>query len=122
MAASQVLRKSSAMGPSVRNLLSQYKIEASQVVSTGPHQTLLKSDVLSYINQRNLAPQLNHQAHKNTQSSMSATIAGARLQDRAITSTHMKYRRRQLEPLEIEVINNGGFFDPPPVEAKPKKR
>lgn len=49
-------RKSMAMGPSVRNLLSQYKLDPSKISSSGPHQTLLKGDVLAYINQQNLRP------------------------------------------------------------------
>jgi len=44
------------MGPSVKNLLTQYKLDPNQIASTGPHQTLLKSDVLSFINKRNLEP------------------------------------------------------------------
>jgi pyruvate/2-oxoglutarate dehydrogenase complex dihydrolipoamide acyltransferase (E2) component len=49
-------RKSTAMGPSVRNLLAHYQIDPSRITSTGPHQTLLKGDVLSYISQNKLSP------------------------------------------------------------------
>lgn len=49
-------RKSSAMGPSVRNLLGHYNLDPSLIASTGPHQTLLKSDVVKYIHQHNLQP------------------------------------------------------------------
>lgn len=49
-------RKSMAMGPSVRNLLSHYQLDPSKIASTGPHQTLLKGDVLSYIDQNGLNP------------------------------------------------------------------
>lgn len=53
---SHATRKSLAMGPSVRNLLSQYKIDPTRITSTGPYQTLLKADVLSYIDQNKLTP------------------------------------------------------------------
>lgn len=49
-------RKSMAMGPSVRNLLTHYQIDPARITSTGPHQTLLKGDVLSYIDQHHLNP------------------------------------------------------------------
>lgn len=53
---SHATRKSLAMGPSVRNLLSHYNIDPARITSTGPHQTLLKADVLSYIDQNKLTP------------------------------------------------------------------
>lgn len=49
-------RKSLAMGPSVRNLLTHYQLDPSRITSTGPHQTLLKSDVLDYVRQNKLKP------------------------------------------------------------------
>lgn len=52
----QMTRKSSAMAPTVRALLSQYQIDPTRIASTGPHQILLKSDVLNYIGQNNLKP------------------------------------------------------------------
>lgn len=52
-------RKSMAMGPSVRNLIHHYKLDPAKITSTGPHQTLIKSDVLSYINQNQLNPANN---------------------------------------------------------------
>lgn len=52
----QATRKSLAMGPSVRNLLSHYQLDSGSITSTGPHQTLLKSDVVAYISQHNLQP------------------------------------------------------------------
>lgn len=56
-----------AMGPSVRNLLAQYQLDPARITSTGPHQTLLKGDVLSYICQHNLTP--NNQHHSASQTS-----------------------------------------------------
>lgn len=44
-------RTSHAMGPSVRLLLSKYLIDPKKVNSTGPHRTILKSDVLTYVSQ-----------------------------------------------------------------------
>lgn len=63
-------RKSMAMGPSVRNLLSHYRLDASAITSTGPHQTLIKSDVLAYVNQNKLEPvkQAGQQAPVSTAS------------------------------------------------------
>lgn len=55
------IRKSLAMGPSVRNLLNQYQLDPSKISSSGPHQTLLKGDVLAYINQLNLRPSSSDQ-------------------------------------------------------------
>ena len=42
------------IGPSVRNLLNQYGIDPNTVRPSGPHSTLLKSDVLQYIKDKNL--------------------------------------------------------------------
>lgn len=53
---SHATRTSMAMGPSVRNLLAHYQIDPAQVTSTGPYQTILKCDVLNYINQHQLKP------------------------------------------------------------------
>lgn len=50
------IRKSMAMGPSVRSLLSNYQLDPARITSTGPHQTLVKSDVLAYVNQHKLKP------------------------------------------------------------------
>jgi len=44
------------MGPSVRNLLRHYRLDPNTIVSTGPYETLLKCDVLSYINKNQLQP------------------------------------------------------------------
>lgn len=44
-------------GPSVRNLLEEYGIKYSVVTPTGPHNILLKGDVLKYIAANNLHPQ-----------------------------------------------------------------
>lgn len=44
------------MGPSVRNLLSHYCLKPEQITSTGPHNTILKGDVLEYIGRNNLKP------------------------------------------------------------------
>lgn len=44
-------------GPSVRNLLEEYGIKYSVVTPTGPHNILLKGDVLKFISVNNLQPQ-----------------------------------------------------------------
>lgn len=67
-------RKSLAMGPSVRNLLSHYQLDPAQITSTGPHSTLLKGDVLSYIDQNQLQPMA---AGHQQQQSKSPTGAAA---------------------------------------------
>lgn len=63
-------RKSMAMGPSVRNLLSHYNLDPARITSTGPYQTLLKSDVLSYINQNKLSPNQDNGQHQQQSSSV----------------------------------------------------
>lgn len=60
-----VSRKSLAMGPSVRNLLAHYQLDPTRITSTGPHQTLLKGDVLSYISQHKLTPGNNQHHHQS---------------------------------------------------------
>lgn len=90
---SEAVRISSAMGPSVRNLLAHYKLDPSQIVSTGPHRTLLKSDVLSFMNQKNLQP------------GQGSSLPSKR---QAIAHALPKYARKHLTQLEIDVINNGG--------------
>lgn len=44
------------VGPSARNLLMLYGLEANVVPATGAKNVLLKSDLLKYINQNNLKP------------------------------------------------------------------
>ena len=63
-------RKSMAMGPSVRNLLTHYNLDPARITSTGPHQTLLKGDVLSYINQNKLSPNQDNGQHQQQSSSV----------------------------------------------------
>ena len=41
--------KLNLLGPAVKLLLSQHNLEASQVPATGPHNVLLKGDVLRFI-------------------------------------------------------------------------
>lgn len=49
-------RRSSAMGPSVRYLLMQYNLKPESITPTGPHHTLLKGDVLAYVNEHKVQP------------------------------------------------------------------
>lgn len=69
-------RKSWAMGPSVRNLLNHYQLDPSKITSTGPHQTMLKSDVLHYINHNRLKPADGPSSHhgQSTQQAKSKTF------------------------------------------------
>ena len=55
----------SMIGPSVRNLLHQYGLSSDSIKATGPHNILLKGDVLSHISSNNLKPStLEEQASK----------------------------------------------------------
>lgn len=127
------VRKSLAMGPSVRNLISQYQLEPSKIVSTGPHQTLLKSDVLNYITKRNLEPKLesstNQQQAKSQAVAVPNTNSTTRMASFPISDSQAntrlnikgtitrisnesrlksKYARKYPTQHEIDVINNGG--------------
>ncbi|CAG0888199.1 unnamed protein product, partial [Darwinula stevensoni] len=46
------------MGPSVRGLLEQYGLKASEVPASGPHGLPLKGDVLAYIKKKGLIPKV----------------------------------------------------------------
>lgn len=123
----QTLRKSLAMGPSVRNLLSHYRLDPKQIASTGPHKILLKSDVLDYISQKNLTPQAAKSHSSAIQQSsirpaatMVSSSAQTRLVVNEVSKSATKYRRRSLDPLEIEVINSGGLLEKT-TDTKPKK-
>ena len=109
------------MGPSVRNLLVRYKLDPSQINSTGPHQTLLKSDVLSYMSQKNL----NGQPQGGSQNLAIHNAASQATRNRVLISSATDRYKRQtyLSELEIEVINSGGIFEPKEKPtAKPQKR
>lgn len=121
------LRKSYAMGPSVRNLLSQHKLDPSQIESSGPHQTLLKSDVLSFLNRRsnpkvtvNVAAD-EMRAHASLSAAKPPTASGANNLElsRAYQTSYIshlaksKYARRKLDQFEIDVINSGGLVEKP---------
>ncbi|XP_023218837.1 pyruvate dehydrogenase protein X component, mitochondrial-like [Centruroides sculpturatus] len=43
------VQKTRMMGPAVKTLLEKYKINPDEVSSTGPHEVLLKVDVMNYI-------------------------------------------------------------------------
>jgi len=124
------------MGPSVRNLINQYELDPSQIESSGPHQTLLKSDVLGYLNQRSnpkattnvaaaeMRAHATLSAAKPSMPSSSAAIGGHRPHQAASISdlAKTKYARRRLEPLEIEVINSGGLIEIQQAEKPVQKR
>lgn len=46
------------LGPSVRKLLEEYNIKSSAISSSGPHNNILKGDVLGYIQKNNLKPHI----------------------------------------------------------------
>lgn len=96
------------MGPSVRNLLSQYRLDAGSISSTGPHNVVLKGDVLDYITRYNLQPIKGQNRDSSTNASGSSTITYVRKVDRRDNS---KYARKFPTPQEIEVINAGGVFE-----------
>lgn len=108
------LRKSRAMGPSVRNLINQYNLDPNEISSSGPHQTLLKCDVLSYINQRKVNREYDVNASNQVFAPPKPAVAQSQASirftatDSAIKS---RYPRRLLDPLEIEVINSGGLME-----------
>lgn len=113
------LRRSSAMGPSVKNLLAQYKIDPNGIKSTGPHQILIKSDVLNYIDQMNLKPmsQVDHNpsntrlVQPTSQASSSGSSKVTLLRTSDMIAIKSRYRRNYPSQLEIDVINNGGRLD-----------
>lgn len=107
------IRKSYAMGPSVRNLLTHYKLNPSSITSTGPHETLLKSDVLSYIGKQ----KLNHTSPRSTSqvqftsTGVSQSFTTSKPIVHNISDSNLirsKYPRRYPNQAEIDVINNGG--------------
>ena len=72
-------RKSLAMGPSVRNLLTHYQIDPTRITSTGPHQTILKCDVLKYIDQNSLRPSASGQSSTVQSNTTTTTSAKAKV-------------------------------------------
>lgn len=108
----QALRKSHAMGPSVRNLINQYKLDPNQISSTGPHQTLLKGDVLSYLNNHRPGNDTS-QADDTTASTLFASKPATHRSGLSQVGSHSnkRYARRMLTDLEIEVINAGGLME-----------
>lgn len=117
------IRQSSAMGPTVKNLLHQYRIDPNSITSTGPHRTILKSDVLNYIDQNKLKPNSSGTSNLGlTQKSTSSatnygSISHGKISKETVfhindTSVIMsKYRRKYPSQLEIDVINNGGRLE-----------
>ena len=132
----QTLRKSRAMGPSVRNLLHQYKLDPTQITSSGPHQTLLKCDVLTFLNERSSSIKPNTSNRTGNQSApptenwssfLSAPKPTVHRSSHDQAGTHLrgKYARQQPSQLEIDVINSGGLIEAPAQEnnsGKQKRR
>lgn len=106
--AQNIARKSLALGPSVRNILLQHKLDPSQIASTGPHQTLLKSDVLSFISRKK--SESHHSNPSNNKISEQKSSLDSVSTVSYQPSNKSRYPRRRLSPLEIEVINGGGVF------------
>lgn len=67
---SQRVSKFSMVGPAVRGLLELYGLESSQIPPSGPHNNLIKGDVLEYIKKQNLKPK----APKETSSIVKGTL------------------------------------------------
>lgn len=113
-------RKSLAMGPSVRSLLNQYKLEADRISSTGPHNIMLKGDVLEYITKNKLQPNRGSspvlvlgQRTGTSQEVASKLTHNSQTNQTLKTSSHRyvdgsTYARRYPSAREIEVINSGG--------------
>lgn len=122
----QALRKSHAMGPTVRNLLNQYKLDPNQISSTGPHQTLLKSDVLSYLNSRKPGTEVRAETKDDVPPpwGLSAPKPSTNRSNRYQVNNFSKtrYARRTLSELEIEVINMGGSMPDPKQDSSKQKR
>lgn len=92
----QAVRRSQALGPSVRNLLSQYQLDLSKITSSGPHQTVLKSDVLNYLQQ------------KKVNQTEPVTVGSKIFTAPTELALKSKFARVPLSELEIEMINSGG--------------
>lgn len=106
-------RKSLAMGPSVRNLLNQYKLDPGRIVSTGPHQTLLKSDVVAYISQHQMQPAI-HKAPPvpiGMEQSTKAPQIGRETMIVEASNGPNRYARSYPSQFEIDVINSGGIVE-----------
>lgn len=99
--AAHATRKSMAMGPSVRNLLSHYNLDPARITSTGPHQTLLKYDVVAYINQNKLSPNQQHdnqsQANVKSQKTYVPNLDLSGYQPKAGPEGFSKIARRLLD-------------------------
>lgn len=111
------IRKSLAMGPSVRNLLSRYQLDPAQITSTGPHKTLLKSDVLSFVNQKNLASKIVATTSSQRLSKVSSGAAPTQSNHKTTTlevsdlsMVKSKYARKSPTQYEIDMINSGGLI------------
>lgn len=57
--------QSTLLGPSVRNLLHQYGLDQNQISASGPHDILLKGDVLNYIKKNNVTPRNSDEMASN---------------------------------------------------------
>ena len=97
--AAHATRKSLAMGPSVRNLLTHYNLDPTRIISTGPHQTLLKYDVVSYIDQNKLSPGQDNrpQAGAKTQKTYVPNLDLSGYQPKAGPEGFSKIARRLLD-------------------------
>lgn len=98
------MRKSFALGPSARNLISHYRLDTSQIVSTGPHHTILKSDVLNFINLQAVSQKASAAAATTTNYSTKKSYHPLQ---QAFAN---KYSRQLPCQFEIDVINSGGVI------------
>ncbi|VDP36349.1 unnamed protein product [Soboliphyme baturini] len=100
--------KSRLCGPSVRLLAISYDLNLSDITCTGPHGSLLKSDVLNYISKHNI-PKLSFERKSATR--MTEKILPAAAPINVVKSTFLDSsvddlrRQRAAQCLEAKVKN-----------------
>lgn len=90
------------LGPSVRLLLSRYAINPNEVMSTGPHKVLLKSDVLKHL----------ESGINSKSSTFKQKLEGKRGEITFVVdeiTARSIYNTKPISEEEIETINGGGF-------------
>lgn len=92
-------KQSDRISPSVRNLLHQYGLQANQITATGPHQILLKGDVLDFISQNGLKPKSEQeQARLAAKSPLSSSLPSTAETEKTATMSSSGY-------VDLEISN-----------------
>lgn len=106
-AGNNLARKSMALGPSVKLLLSRHAIDPKTIPSTGPHKILLKSDVLSFLSSKSKGIGKNILIEE----SFSRIGVGKRGEVTVVIdeqSARKILARKPVSEEEIEIVNSGG--------------